>query len=123
MLKEKRKATRREMHYSAWIALEPDQLLGCAMSDVSETGARIDVEDAKIIPDHFTLFLSRAGTPKRKCSVVWRNGNQIGVEFERIVTKLKPFRKKSAPEAKTDDANAPALVPDTQPEAAETDPA
>lgn len=123
MLKDKRKATRRGMHYSAWIALEQDQLLGCAMSDISETGARVDVEDAEKIPDHFILLLSRAGTPKRKCSVVWRNGNQIGVEFERVVTEPKPFRKKSGPDAKADAADAPAPVPDGQPATAEADPA
>jgi hypothetical protein len=58
-------------------------LHGCALSDISDTGARIDVEDAKTIPDHFVLLLSGNGKARRKCRVVWRKATQIGLTFER----------------------------------------
>jgi len=83
MINDKRGATRRPMRYAAWVALKPGQLHGCALSDMSNTGARIDVENAKAIPDHFVLLLSGNGKARRKCRVVWRKATQIGVTFER----------------------------------------
>ena len=69
------------MRYSAWIATAPKKMHGCVLSDISETGARIDVEDSKIIPNRFPLFLSRNGTARRVCAVVWRKPKQVGVTF------------------------------------------
>jgi PilZ domain len=82
MTKDKRKALRRAVRYTAWIALEDKQLHGCVLSDVSDTGARIDIDETKTLADHFTLFLSSNGSARRKCKVVWRKPNQIGVTFE-----------------------------------------
>src|SRR5512140_656164 len=81
MLKDQRKAPRRLMRYSAWIAIAPNKMHGCVLSDISETGARIDVEDSKIFPDRFPMFLSRNGRARRVCTVVWRKPKQIGVTF------------------------------------------
>jgi len=44
--------------------------------------ARIDAEDAAIVPDRFTLLLSGNGKARRTCRVVWRRPRQIGVKFE-----------------------------------------
>lgn len=99
MAKDKRKAVRRPIRYTAWIALEGNQLHGCVLSDVSESGARIDTDETKTIPDRFTLLLASNGSARRKCHVVWRNGRQIGVTFGRqraasgsasLVPKLEP---------------------------------
>ena len=81
MNKDKRKSPRRHMRYSAWIAAKPGELRACALSDISESGARIDVDDSKTIPDRFQLFLSSNGAARRSCTVVWRKGRQIGVSF------------------------------------------
>ena len=81
--KDKRKSTRRPMRYTAWVALAADQLHGCVLSDISDTGARIDIDDSKTIPDHFLMLLSGNGKAKRKCTVVWRKPRQVGVKFER----------------------------------------
>ena len=82
MKNDKRKAVRRSMHYTAWIARKDQPLEGCVLSDISDNGARIDVENPESIPDEFMLFLSSRGTPRRKCTVAWRTGDQIGVKFE-----------------------------------------
>jgi hypothetical protein len=71
------------MRYTAWVALDSDQLHGCVLSDISDTGARIDVEDSKTIPESFLLLLSGNGPARRTCRVVWRQPQQIGVRFER----------------------------------------
>jgi hypothetical protein len=82
MLKDKRKQRRRPIRYTAWLALAPDELIGCELSDISDTGARIDVEDTTNIPDGFFLFLSSTGAARRRCSVIWRKPHQLGVKFE-----------------------------------------
>lgn len=81
-MKDQRKTPRRQMRYSAWLAFDGDVLCGCALHDVSETGARIDVDNSKTIPDRFTLLLSGNGAPQRPCRVIWRQPHQIGVTFE-----------------------------------------
>jgi hypothetical protein len=90
MIKDKRKAARRPMRYTAWIALPDGQLQGCALSDISQSGAKIDVEKADPLPDRFVLLLSARGTPRRTCRVVWRTPQQMGVEFERRFSSPMP---------------------------------
>lgn len=82
-MKDKRRAVRRAMRYTAWLTLEGDELHGCALSDISETGARIAIEDSDRVPDRFMLLLSGNGAARRVCKVVWRQPGQIGVTFER----------------------------------------
>jgi len=82
-MKEKRSARRQPMRYSAWVAPTPKHRFGCLVSDVSQTGARIDMSDAKEVPDTFVLLLSSNGAARRFCRVVWRKPQQIGVKFER----------------------------------------
>lgn len=83
MIKNKRKALRRPVRYKAWLGLKPDEVHGCALHDISESGARIDVVDSKMVPDRFVLLLSGNGAARRTCNVVWREAKQVGVKFER----------------------------------------
>jgi hypothetical protein len=84
-MKDKRKAPRRPMRYTAWIALAPGKLHGCVLADISDTGGRIDVENADAIPETFMLWLARNGSARRKCSVIWRTPRQIGVAFDHAI--------------------------------------
>jgi hypothetical protein len=81
MRNDKRKAARRAIQYTAWIARKGQPLEGCVLADISDNGARLDVENPESIPDEFMLFLSNRGTPRRKCAVAWRTDTQIGVKF------------------------------------------
>lgn len=84
MTKEKRKNVRRTMHYGARIASEDGSpLRDCRVSDVSETGARLDLEHPEMLPETFTLLLSGRGGIQRRCVVMWRSNGQIGVQFEK----------------------------------------
>jgi hypothetical protein len=74
------------MRYTAWALLAADEKHGCVLSDISDAGARIDVEDSKKIPDQFFLLLSGNGKARRACHVIWRKPQQIGVHFERKLT-------------------------------------
>ena len=81
MLKDKRRSPRRAMRYTAWIAHPNKKFHGCSLSDISETGARIDIDDSELVPDRFPLFLSSNGKARRICTVVWRKPRQLGVTF------------------------------------------
>ena len=108
MIKEKRNARRQRLHYTAWVALTAEQRQVCLLSDVSESGARIDVQDSKVLPDCFVLMLTSNGTPRRYCRVMWRSPAQVGVKFERSLAEAEEAGRaaKSAAEAKA--ASAPA---------------
>ena len=96
--------------------LESDRLHGCVLSDVSETGARIDIDESKAIPDQFMLLLSSNGSAKRKCRVVWRKKRQVGVIFERHLADGANATLVPKLDANTDAANlnADAATPSTE---------
>jgi len=106
MIKEKRQARRQPLRYTAWVALTANERHGCVVSDVSDTGARIDVQDSKIIPDHFVLMLSSNGAARRFCRVMWRKPTQVGVKFERSLADAA--NATLAPKSDADAQGAPA---------------
>lgn len=83
MQRDKRRSRRRQMRYTAVLVLDGETQRGCVLSDISDTGARIDVATADELPDRFTLLLSGNGSPRRHCRVVWRQPTQVGVDFGR----------------------------------------
>jgi PilZ domain len=83
MIKDKRRTRRRSISHPGWILLGPKLSYPCALSDVSDNGARLEVEDASKLPARFFLLLSKRGTVRRACGVVWRKPKQVGVKFER----------------------------------------
>jgi len=103
MTKEMRRARRQPLRRYAWVVLESRKLQQCSLFDISDSGARIQLDDTRSIPDRFILFLSRNGVARRACQVVWRNDRQLGVRIKRQQTD---FRAKRA--AKPD--REPALV-------------
>jgi len=55
----------------------------CVMLDISQTGAKLEVEGS---PDvlrarEFFLLLSSTGLAFRRCELVWVDGTQVGVKF------------------------------------------
>ncbi len=82
MDKDKRKLRRRPIRYTASVAFGPGDMHTCVVSDISEAGARIDMEQAESAPEQFVLFLSHNGAARRLCKVVWRKPRQVGVKFE-----------------------------------------
>jgi hypothetical protein len=79
---ELRRKPRRNFHYNAAILTDgksPPCL--CEIADVSETGARLVLQNDCELPERFILLLSRNGEARRRCRVVWREGVNVGVEF------------------------------------------
>lgn len=74
---EKRKHPRRELGLKAVVTWP--RPVPCTISDVSATGARLTTEFMDLLPDRFDLALN--ADIMRKCQVVWRRKNQVGVKF------------------------------------------
>jgi hypothetical protein len=90
MTEEKRKNFGRALRYTAWIGAGSNApLRGCMVSDISDSGAKLDVESAEELPDEFQLLLSGHGGIYRECRAVWRTINQIGVQFEKPAPRLQ----------------------------------
>ncbi len=79
---DKRKSRRKPIGYCAWIHLDAPKRRDCVLVDISESGARLDVDAPNEVPDRFVLLLSKNGYPRRLCRTVWRTSNQVGVKFE-----------------------------------------
>jgi hypothetical protein len=91
---EKRKALRRAISYPAMIDIgDGSPPREATLCDVSQDGAQIVVADPDSLPAEFVLALSADGAASRRCHVVRRTGNQIGVEF------LKPLKPAPRPAA------------------------
>jgi len=79
---ELRKYQRREVHYPVWIVVEPGRPpLRCMLVNVSQGGAKIEIDEQLEPPEQFTLLLTHRGHSTRPCRLVWRNGTKMGVEF------------------------------------------
>jgi PilZ domain-containing protein len=79
---ELRKKTRRQFHYNAKILKDKDSPpFACAISDISDSGARLSLENDVELPDTFILLLTPNGDARRHCRVIWRDGLTLGVKF------------------------------------------
>lgn len=83
MSKDQRRTRRRPLRRPAWVALSQNDLRECVLFDVSDGGARIELDDTRDIPDQFVLFLSQNGAARRTCRVAWREGRKIGLRVRR----------------------------------------
>lgn len=52
----------------------------CVIRDASETGARIAIKGAQMIPKRFYL-IDRTNRTAHDVTVVWNNGKQLGLHF------------------------------------------
>jgi hypothetical protein len=96
MAAEKRKHGRRVIRYPAQIdAGTGAPLRECTLFDVSEDGAQIRIGQSQDLPDEFTLVQSHDGSARRRCTVMWRAGERIGVSFL-VAAKKTPAPSKWA---------------------------
>jgi hypothetical protein len=81
-MKDKRRHRRAATAYPAAIVHLDDQSLQieCTVIDLSQRGARLSL-DLTDVPDEFRLLIATNGL-SRRCRVVWRQGNEIGVAFQ-----------------------------------------
>ncbi len=83
MRSDKRKHVRKPMRYAAWVQDGETTPQNCVLADISDSGARLEVEKPDDVPELFTLLLSgQANSASRRCRVKWRTEDQVGVQFE-----------------------------------------
>jgi hypothetical protein len=58
----------------------------CEILDISDGGTRLRplLCTPDLVPDKFTLLLSKCGTVRRTCRVAWRSASELGVQFFRL---------------------------------------
>ena len=79
---ELRKKPRRSFQYKSWLLTsEKEPLRRCSVLDISDIGARIELESDEELPAQFILGFTESGAGRRICEVVWRNGLIVGVKF------------------------------------------
>jgi hypothetical protein len=92
---EKRETTRQRSYGDIWV--DPGELASpifCKVPDISHGGARLMVQGASILPDTFVMCMA---TSKRHARVMWRSGQEVGVEFEKPTRKSEPRSPRSPP--------------------------
>jgi hypothetical protein len=67
----------------------------CTVLDISETGAKIEIDGPTNVlqAKEFFLVLSSTGLAFRRCQLVWIEGTQAGVNF---ISKKSPAMRKTA---------------------------
>jgi hypothetical protein len=86
MKKDYRTRPRRPMRYKAWLQTASDSAAQpCSLSDVSEGGARLEIEGAQAIPSEVSLLVAERseGRPAR---VIWRSERELGLRFDKPAT-------------------------------------
>ena len=81
---ERRLHPRRATLIPAFLVGGPHAGLSCTIVDISDYGARLVIEGAHDLPDHFTIALTPSGFPQRACRLIWRSDSQVGVAFETV---------------------------------------
>ncbi len=78
----------------------------CVLLDVSQTGAKVEVEGTLDVlqAKEFFMLLSSTGLAYRRCELVWIDGTTAGVHFITADGKRKPA---SAPAAAAQNSDRP----------------
>ena len=79
---ENRRTNRRRVLKSAIIEFDRSAY-SCAVRNLSEIGAALDVPHAVTIPHEFKLTMY-TDQMSRHCRVIWRKENRLGVEFGQV---------------------------------------
>jgi hypothetical protein len=78
----KKREARKSLRQPGWITLDGGfAARACVVEDLSESGARVTVEDNNTLPAKLRLAFTRDARGGRACEVVWRRGRSVGVKF------------------------------------------
>jgi hypothetical protein len=82
LMGRKTRSPRRRTDKPAWLVVDQEfALRACKVVDISDEGARLDVEPGERLPRHFRLTYSRTSRDGRRCEMRWRRGRSVGVKF------------------------------------------
>ena len=79
---DRRKAGRQKIDQPCWIDAGPGQPPNKGqLCNVSQSGAKLICDGSVELPDVFVLYMTHDGSVGRKCKVVRRAENEIGLHF------------------------------------------
>ena len=79
---ERRKDHRRPLTSLCWVdAGAGKEPIKCHISDISQIGAKLTCKTSDKLPEEFNLYLTRDGNVGRRCKIVRRDDQDIGIEF------------------------------------------
>jgi len=79
---DERKGRRRPMRRAALVLHANGQVAPCVIWDMSVGGARLAIaHPSGDVPLRFTLVLTKDGSDRRNCEVVWTDARYVGVKF------------------------------------------
>lgn len=83
-MNERRGVGRTRIRHNAEIVvtLRGATTLPCTLQDLTSTGACLTLAGTHQVPDTFELTFDR-GRSHRPCRVKWRDGDKLGVSFEK----------------------------------------
>ena len=62
-----------------------EQFHPCHVSEMTTTGAKIHLDLPIELPSNFSLQLKRDGKVLRSCSLLWQNGSDANVIFNKVL--------------------------------------
>ena len=77
---DRRQERRKQVRIASILVDATRSPIPCVILDISTSGARLHVHVPAEVPDRFRL-IEIANNQERDCTVVWRKGNTIGVQF------------------------------------------
>jgi hypothetical protein len=94
MKKDYRTKARRQVRYKAWLqTADGAAAKPCSFADVSEGGARLQIEDAEAVPGEVELRVAE-NAEGRPCHVVWRSKTEVGLRFDQPATAGNAGRRR-----------------------------
>lgn len=79
-MSESRAAARRKILKTGTIELGGDSRISCAVRNLSEKGAALEITSPLFIPDRFTLIVESENI-RHRAQIAWRKNRRLGVTF------------------------------------------
>ncbi len=78
---ERREHTRMKVKHPAFVRRRDGSLHPCTVTDISNSGFRLQVGSPDSVPSEFQFVISPRSRFPKECKVVWRSGPMIGAFF------------------------------------------
>jgi PilZ domain-containing protein len=79
---DQRRSQRYPTNCRAWIEFDDHTPpLNCTLVDISDGGARIQVAAPHRLPEEFSLILTEDAGHVRRCRIIWRADDEIGISY------------------------------------------
>lgn len=97
-MRDRRASVRRALRYPARIDFaDGNAWWDCSLRDISEGGAKLAFRGPDAMPEEFFLLLTLGGESARRCRVVWRDDDHLGVLFLGTAAPRPPVDALAAP--------------------------